>query len=165
MPKIRYWKLNSMINRILRYFLIGLISCILLSLFTTPVVSQFPIPTSAKADTSTYRTPWWDPTKARQCGRLLCSRVNLIGGFRSIEVAAEFPLGEERSQVAMTVERRAIRVQRVQDNIFQAVRQKIEEDKKSAPFPQSLFAPIPPNTQLSDLISVKLGWYPETPLS
>ena len=130
----------------------------------TPVASQFPISTAPKADTSTYRTPWWDPTKARQCGRLLCSRVNLIGGFRSFEVAAEFPLGEERSQIAMEVERRAVRVQRVQNNIFQAVREKISQDQKQAPIPNNIFAPIPPNTQFSDLISTKLGWFPDTPL-
>ena len=165
MVKIKYEGLNQAMNRILRYFLIGLISCLILSLFTTPVASQFPIPTASKADTSTtYRTPWWDPTKARQCGRLLCSKVNLIGGFRSFEVAAEFPLGEERSQVAMTVEQRAIRVQRVQNNIFQAVRDKVAQGQQEAPIPHNIFAPIPPDTQFSDLISAKLGWFPQTPL-
>ncbi|MGK7960742.1 mechanosensitive ion channel family protein [Crocosphaera sp.] len=70
------------------------------------------------------QTPWWDPNKARVCGRLWCSEVHLSGGLDKTFTVAVIQDGiDTANNAAFAVEERARQIESVYNSIYNRIRQ------------------------------------------
>ncbi|MDJ0900646.1 MAG: mechanosensitive ion channel family protein [Xenococcus sp. MO_188.B8] len=91
---------------------------------------------SSPSETQTQVTPWWDISKARRCGKLLCSEVTFpyfpLGKiFENFTLAIEPKLEQDLAQVTSDIEERAATVEETMVGIFrQTVKARREKESK-----------------------------------
>jgi small conductance mechanosensitive channel len=113
------------INKIIKYSLIFLLSCIFSIGFSPKVTASIPfLPASSGPTAQLPETPFWDVNKARNCGRFLCSNVFFYADTLQNEEVITLAVardGRPIREVSLEVEQRAKLVQYIFQQIFQNI--------------------------------------------